>query len=178
MPAKINTGRLAMANAINCLAFSERFYLVKISQSFFSISFIFSCLIFPTLYKTEELSAVVITEGITKLSCFKNPDAKSFFERKTKSSSSLLTVVICAKIIFSPLSFATTKAGLFLVSDKFVYGNGKTTISPFTNLSMLLHPLLKASFSQMLFHLLTLPSSRQLIFLFSLVSTLLCRRRR
>src|SRR3989344_4645905 len=103
-----------------------------------------------------DLSAVNNLFGLITLITFKFPCLNSVSLRMIEYLSNLDSLVIWQRIISSPSIFATTNAGLLFDFVKSENGNGKTTTSPFTNLSMPLHPLLNSNPYLILFHLLML----------------------
>lgn len=115
-------------------------HTVKISTNASSISLIFFSLNAPTLYAIRDLSAVKIRFGRITLVCFKLPVLNSSSSKTKEYLSNLASLVIWQRITSSPCKVAATTAGLFLVALKSENGKGITTISPFTNLSTLLHP--------------------------------------
>jgi len=93
--------------------------------------------IFPALRTMMFSSTVKMRKGRMYEFTGSEPEIKSVDINASAKGSLYCWDVIWQRIISSPLRLAITKAGRLLLPVKSEKGKGTTTISPFTNLSML-----------------------------------------
>ncbi len=99
----------------------------------------------PILYRIIFFEQVKILSGRMLLTLFKEPDKKSLSSIEIENLFLSDLLVIWHNNKSSPSKSRITKAGLFFELDKSEKGKGTTTISPFTNWTMLHLPQISAS---------------------------------